>query len=71
MRASAAFDLASLKPASVAPLRGRARPDTVAIRNCDLKEVVELGLFDMITGADSRMLQTVTKNRLRTSCQKS
>lgn len=54
------FQRVSLKPGERTTARITLDPDTFAIWNEQMEQVVEPGLFDIMTGADSRTLQTVT-----------
>lgn len=54
------FQRVSLNPSERKTVTITLEPDTFAIWNAEMKHVVEPGLFDIMTGPDSRALQTVT-----------
>lgn len=54
------FQRVSLKPGERKTVAIALDPDAFAIWNDQMREVVEPGLFDIMTGPDSRNLQTVT-----------
>lgn len=54
------FQRVTLQPGERRTVKIELEPDAFTIWNEDMKEVVEPGLFDIMTGPDSRNLQTVT-----------
>jgi beta-glucosidase len=54
------FQRVTLKPGERRTVTIELGPDTFAIWNNEMREVVEPGLFDIMTGPDSRNLQSVT-----------
>ena len=60
LKALRGFERVSLKPGERRTVTFTLDPDAFTIWNVEMREVVEPGLFDIMTGADSRTLQTVT-----------
>ena len=60
IKALKSFQRVSLQPGERKTVSIALEPDTFAIWNAEMNEVVEPGLFDIMTGADSVNLQTVT-----------
>lgn len=54
------FERVTLRPGERRTVKLELGPDAFAIWNDQMKEVVEPGLFDIMTGPNSRNLQTVT-----------
>ncbi|MCC2975266.1 glycoside hydrolase family 3 C-terminal domain-containing protein [Sphingomonas sp. PL-96] len=53
------FERVTLKPGETRTVRFTLGPDALRLWNTDMREVVEPGLFDIMTGPNSRDLQTV------------
>ncbi len=60
VKALRGFERVTLKPGETRTVTMVLDPDAFAMWNLDMKEVVEPGEFDIMTGADSRDLQSVT-----------
>ncbi len=60
VKALKGFQRVTLKPGERRTVRLTLGPDAFALWNLDMDEVVEPGRFDIMTGANSRDLQTVT-----------
>jgi beta-glucosidase len=54
------FERVTLAPGERRTVKFTLNPDAFTIWNDEMREVVEPGLFDIMTGADSRTLQTAT-----------
>lgn len=60
LKALRGFERVTLQPGERRTVKFALAPDAFTIWNDEMREVVEPGLFDIMTGADSRTLQTVT-----------
>jgi beta-glucosidase len=60
IKALKGFERVTLKPGERRTVQLTLGPDAFSLWNIDMKEVVEPGEFDIMTGPDSRDLQTVT-----------
>jgi beta-glucosidase len=60
LKALRGFERVTLAPGERRTVKFTLNPDAFTIWNDEMREVVEPGLFDIMTGADSRTLQTAT-----------